>query len=131
MNRRMRQIVIMLVLAAAFALPALAQMSNQPAFGSAAPVAPTMTFQSTSSAMMNSGSAYSANPTIGEDGTAAYAAPKTATRPLRPDDGTIHTTRPTDHTKTPLGDALWPLMFLALAFGGYVALRRRRASSKE
>lgn len=31
----------------------------------------------------------------------------------------------------PLGDGLWPLMFLALAFSGYVALKRRRASSKE
>jgi len=126
MNRRMRQIVIMLVLAATFALPAMAQISNQPALGSTAPVAPTVKFQSTSSAMMNSGSAYSANPTIGEDGTAAYAAPKTATRP-RPGEGTIHNARPTDQTNTPLGDALWPLMVLACAYLIIRVYRKRRA----
>ena len=117
----------MLVLAAAFALPAMAQMNNnQPAYGTSAPVAPTATFQSTGSAMMSSGSAYSANPTIGADGTAAYEAPKTSFKP-RPGEGTIHTTRPTEHTNTPLGDALWPLMVLACAYLIIRVYRKRRA----
>ena len=103
---------------AAFSLPAIAQLSSDPF----AATAPTTTFQSTS-ALVGSGSDYSSNPTIGDDGTAAQPNTAPQSRTLRPrrndewDDDNIET--PEDN---PIGDALLPLMLLAV---GYIAVRRR------
>lgn len=92
------------------------QGEEQPAFGATAPSA---TFQSTSS-MPASGSAYSANPTIGEDGAAytpgAAAAPK-AGRSVRREGPVVDENDPGN---VPLGDVVWPLMALV---GAYVCVR--------
>ena len=112
----MKYRVIILAMVAALSLPAIAQLSSDPF----AATAPTTTFQSTS-ALVGSGSDYSSNPTIGEDGTAAQpnAGPKVRTisgrRNDTPDDGD-------DEGLLPIGDALLPLMLLAI---GYAAARRR------
>ena len=112
----MKYRVIILAMVAAFSLPAIAQLSSDPF----AATAPTTTFQSTS-ALVGSGSDYSSNPTIGEDGTAAQpnAGPKVRTisgrRNDTPDDGD-------DEGLLPIGDALLPLMLLAVR---YASARRR------
>jgi hypothetical protein len=36
----------------------------------------------------------------------------------------------TGSTNSPIGDALLPLMLMALAFGGYVAIRRKKLTAK-
>ena len=105
---------------------------------------PTSDFRSTST-MVGTGSTLPQAAQTGAvlSGTAPSAGIK---QPFRP--GTMRSTDPTpdpgnpfsgggsdpeqeDVNKEPLGDALWPLMFLALAFAGYTALRRRRALSKK
>ena len=73
--------------------------------------APTIRFQSTSS-MQGSGSAYASNPTINSDGTAytasTYAAAPSGPRRIAP---------PTPSgNPTPVGDAVWPLLFLGLLY---------------
>ena len=114
----MKYRVLILAMVAAFSLPAIAQLSSDPF----AATAPTTTFQSTS-ALVGSGSDYSSNPTIGDDGTAAQPNTAPQSRTLRPrrndewDDDNIET--PEDN---PIGDALLPLMLLAV---GYIAVRRR------
>ncbi len=110
----MKYRVIILAMVAAFSLPAIAQFGNTDPF---AATAPTTTFQSTS-ALVGSGSDYSSNPTIGEDGTAAQpnAGPKVRTISVRrndtPDDED-------DEGLLPIGDALLPLMLLLLGYMGY------------
>ena len=83
---------------------------------------PSAVFQSTSSTMMSSGSAYSANPTLGEDGTAsAPSGPRRA----KMDDPTpgVPFTPGAGEEQFPLGDAALPLMLLAgmFAFGKWIA----------
>ena len=120
----MRKVVIMMIVGVALmALPATAQT-----FGTQQSEQPNAVFQSTSS-MQGSGSTYSATPTLNSDGTASYngAAPAPAKVPGGP-----HKSGPTnpgaeDH-QIPLGDALVPLALMALAFGGVVAVRRRKAA---
>ena len=118
----MKYRVIILAMVAAFSLPAIAQFGNTDPF---AATAPTTTFQSTS-ALAGSGSDYSSNPTIGDDGTATQPNTASQSRTLRPrrndewDDDNIET--PEDN---PIGDALLPLMLLAV---GYIAVRRRAES---
>ena len=96
-------------------MPAIAQLSSDPF----AATAPTTTFQSTS-ALVGSGSDYSSNPTIGDDGTATQPNTAPQSRTLRPrrndewDDDNIET--PEDN---PIGDALLPLMLLLLGYMGY------------
>lgn len=130
----MRKVLAISVLLVVISFSAVAQVIGSPraeeqqAFGASAPSA---TFQSTS-ALPATGSTYSASPTLNEDGTAKYngaanVGPRTPNRP-----GVIRTADPIipdPSAKIPLGDALWPLMFLALAFAGYVALKRRHSSS--
>ena len=117
------------------------QQQVQPVYMETA--APSATFRSTS-VMAGSGSSYTPTPVLNENGTVnehAYAG-----RPARPglrrdpgiigDEGENESSGDTgldDGTdvEPPVGDGLWPLMFLALAFAGYVALRRRRALSKK
>ena len=112
----MKYRVIILAMVAAFSLPAIAQFGNTDPF---AATAPTTTFQSTS-ALVGSGSDYSSNPTIGDDGTAAQPNTAPQSRTLRPrrndewDDDNIET--PEDN---PIGDALLPLMLLLLGYMGY------------
>ena len=116
------------------ALPIMAQ-----SFGTTQAEQPNTVFHSTST-MQGSGSAYSANPTLNADGTAAYnrAAVYTPSGPYRAKkDGTGTGTTPNpgdpsedeqDNTPTPLGDAVLPLMLCAAVFCGFIAFRRKRSA---
>ncbi|MBR2168247.1 MAG: hypothetical protein IKQ50_06600 [Paludibacteraceae bacterium] len=120
----MRKVVIMMIVGVALmALPATAQT-----FGTQQLEQPNAVFQSTSS-MQGSGSAYSATPTLNSDGTASYngAAPAPAKAPGGPHKSTPTNPKPGDQ-QLPLGDAVLPLMLMALAFGAVVAVRRRKAA---
>ena len=128
-----RVILIVMLAVVAFALPAAAQTFKS---SDKQATAPSAAFQSTSSAMMSSGSQYAPTPTLNADGSATYKAPsigrdgkviRGVADPINTDDDIPEG----GGLDTPLGDALWPLMFLALAFAGYTALRRRRALSKK
>lgn len=135
-------ILIIIVLAVVGTLPTSAQWNNnaqQQRFGA---VAPSVTFQSTS-IMTGSGSAYSANPTIGANG-AAYMPGASSAPGRRPGirkadndhDGFDDETGlpvdnidnpiidPNDPGNVPLGEALLPLLLMALV---YFAIRRKRS----
>ena len=90
---------------------------------------PNSSFQSTST-MKGSGSAYSSNPTLNENGTANSPAPSAA--PSGPNRAKKDLGLPgmpnTDGIQgnVPLGDALVPLMLMALGFGVYCAVRGRK-----
>jgi hypothetical protein len=115
------------------------QGEEQPAFGASAPSA---TFHSTS-ALPSSGSEYSANPSLGENGVASsptYASPGRIGHIRRVVDGNNDgyddvtglplnpIVNPNDPGNTPIGDAVLPLLLLACA---YMCLRpflkRKRA----
>jgi len=87
-------------------------------------VAPNATFQSTS-AMLGSGSAYASNPTLNAEGMAIYTE-----QPVSSDyasRGPRRIVTPGNSgTQQPIGDAVCPLMLMALAWAGIVYLRRRR-----
>ena len=128
MNNNMKKLMILVVMVAAFALPTMAQNYEAQQLNTS--------FQSTST-MMGSGSAYSSNPTINENGTAStpsYSPIKGG--PRRGYDANGNWTPDSDDfgggaetgesNQFPLGDAVMPLTIMALAFCGYVAIRRRK-----
>ena len=83
---------------------------------------PSANFQSTST-LTGSGSALSATPMLGEDGTvtyegANYSPAKAPGGPLR---DISNPTKP-----TPIGDAVLPLLLMSLAFGMFVYFRRKQ-----
>lgn len=137
----MKRLMMILMAAALVALPTMAQ-----SFGSkrsvendqqAAQNYTAEPFRSTS-AMQTSGSAYSPNPTLEGNGTASYGGSvNPINRGLRKvdsdndgfDDVTgLPVTSGTGGSQQPLGDAVWPLMLMALAYLGVrVFFRRRRA----
>lgn len=114
---------MMMVGVALLALPATAQNFGTPAAAVGEQKEPNAAFQSTS-AMTGSGSQYSANPTLNENGTATYEgasyspAKAPAVGPKKVGGQTIE--------GTPIGDAVLPLLLMAVAFGGYIALRRKK-----
>ncbi len=124
----------MFVGVALMALPALAQT-----FGTQKAEQPNAAFQSTST-MMGSGSTYSANPTLNNDGTATYngastaptQGPRRAKKVDADGDGVDDETgepvpiTPDPSSQIPLGDAVLPLLLLSLAFCGVIYLRRRK-----
>ena len=96
---------------------------------------PNVTFQSTST-MSGSGSAYSSNPTLNDDGTAVYNSASRGPRRAKKDDTPSTPGTPgspstpgqgSQENQFPLGDAAFPLLFLA---GAYLIMRatRRRTS---
>ena len=102
-------------------LPLQAQVYN----GQSYSAAPTVAFQSTS-VMQTSGSTYASQPMLNADGTATYAgasedAIQTMSGPRKIGGQTIE--------GTPLGDAVLPLMLMALLFGAITALKRKRIVS--
>lgn len=125
----MKKVIMMIVAAALMVLPATAQFEkSQQMTGDA----PSVTFQSTST-MTGSGSTYSATPALNADGTASYnGASSASSGPRRAKkDGTGSPSTPGQgdaNNQFPLGDAVLPLMLMALAFGGVVAVRRRKAA---
>lgn len=81
-------------------------------------------FQSTST-MKGSGSAYSATPALSADGSAEKPGEEEpAKMPSRPRRIDVYT--PTTDPNAPIGDAVLPLMLMAMAFGVVVYLRRRK-----
>lgn len=88
---------------------------------------PSSAFQSTS-AMDGSGSAYSSNPTLDEDGTAGTPSGNPANAPSAPRKalGLPDLPEPTDDGNLPVGDAMLPLLLMAVAFAGGMYLRRRK-----
>ena len=138
----------MILAAALMALPALAQNFGKPYKPKydqaqkqqvvATTAAPSASFQSTST-MSGSGSAYSAAPSLNGDGTAAYnGASASSSGPRRAkmegEGGGMGAIDPDDPNapqglETPLGDALLPLLFMSLAFCGYLYLRRKRSEA--
>lgn len=124
-----RRIIIVLIPLSLLLSPcAMAQIPHeQQAYGA---TMPATTFHSTGSAMMSTGSAYSANPIINSDGTASmsgasYAPTKGAGSGPRKvnafDD---------DSEDMPVGDAVVPLLLMAFAFAAYIRLRERRITRK-
>lgn len=117
----MKHRMIVIIMAAAFALPAMAQISSSSAFTPTE--APAAAFRSTSS-MTTSGSTYSSAPMFNADGTATYAAasyesegapsgPRKAGPPTPSGD------------PTPLGDAALPLLLMAIGYMLVLSARRR------
>ena len=104
-------------------MPAMAQWGNDNQVGASAP---STTFQSTSS-MTGSNSAYSSNPSIGDNGMAT--APSHRSLGARRNSDGIGTPDEDDNDDVinPIGDAILPLLMAAGAFLLMKALRRRRA----
>ncbi len=131
----MKKVIVISSLLLAISFTAVAQIfgatqgGEQKAFGATAPSA---TFQSTSS-MSGSGSAYSSNPTLNADGTAAYlgeanSSSKTNHQPRRAKKEDENNPVITDGDN-PIGDAVLPLLFMSLAFGMFVYFRRKRSAA--
>lgn len=123
MMKDMKKILFVL-LVALVALPTMAQNFKEQ---------DQQVFRSTST-LTPSGSQYSAQPMLNEDGTAynpaASSGPRRAKAEETPSTPTTPTTPDvTDPEKiTPVGDAVWPLMLMALAYLGVrVFFRRKRA----
>ena len=130
--KTMKRNIMMIVMAAALALPAVAvEFGNTSQYA----VAPQASFQSTST-MAGSGSAYTSNPTIGDDGTADYGGSSGPNRRKGKKDEnpfgdqTIGDVGNPNEPGTPIGDAVLPLILMALAFCGVVYLRRKKALSR-
>ena len=135
----MKRLMMILMVAALVALPTMAQ-----SFGSKRSVehdqqavqsyTTTEPFRSTS-AMQSSGSVYSANPTLNEDGTvynpseAAYSA-RSQNGLRKTGSGTPTTPGEGTEGEQPLGDAVLPLMLMALAYMGVRFFRARKRALK-
>lgn len=114
----MKRKLIIFVLAAAIHLPAMSQFSNRVLSDEAVT---SSTFQSTST-LPQTGSSYASQPMLSADGTAQYAegaypSVNAPSGPLR-----VRPANP-DGPPTPVGDALLPLLLMAI---GYAALLYRK-----
>ena len=91
---------------------------------------PQAQFQSTST-LQGSGSAYSASPAINADGT-AYSPAATPGKNIRratkdeDDDEIVIVTPGQGGSQAPIGDAVLPLLLMAMAFAGMTYIRKRR-----
>jgi|GEM_PF-3536976 len=114
--------MILVIMVAAFVLPSMAQNYEAQQ--------PNSTFQSTST-LMGSGSSLSANPTINENGTASAPSYSPARAGSSPRKSGLLPGEPTnkdgDEGNTPIGDALLPLLLMAMLFCGVVYYRRKKA----
>lgn len=120
--KTMKRNIVMIVMAVAFALPAVAvEFGNSNLFG----VAPQASFRSTSS-MAGSGSMYASYPSLSENGTANAPYASSSSRPHKAPP-LIVTPGDLEEGHVPIGDAVLPLMLMALAFCGVVYLRRKKA----
>ena len=121
--KKMRNIMTIVMLVALVALPTKAQTfgGNDPQYSAV----PTTAFHSTS-AMPMSGSTYASQPVINADGMATYeGAGRPGGGPRKIDAIEI----PDELDEQPLGDAVLPLMLMALLFGAITALKRKRIVS--
>ena len=89
---------------------------------------PQPTFQSTGSAMMNSGSAYASSPVLNADGTASYNGASYA--PAQAPGGPNRAGAFDDFEEDmPLGDPVLPLMIMAFIYTLIVLYRRKKIFS--
>ena len=123
---RKKLVLLMILAAALMALPVMAQtFGTQQTEQQGLNAAPSASFQSTNT-MTGSGSAYSSNPTLNNDGTATYEgasyspAKAPAAGPKKVGGQTI---------EGPVGDALLPLMLMAGAFALFIYFRRKRSAA--
>jgi hypothetical protein len=98
-------------------------MDNYNQYQTMSTTVPSASFQSTST-MTASGSSYSSQPTIGSDGVATMGETYTSSQPaggprriVTPGAGGI---------QQPIGDALFPLLLFALAYGAWILTRRKK-----
>lgn len=114
--------IFYIVLIILITLPAAAQ------FDSEMQTMPSASFRSTNT-MVGSGSAYSSNPTLSNEGTATCGTPAAAPRRAMMDDDdddiTIYTPGQ-GGTQAPIGDPVLPLLLMALVFAGFIRLTTRR-----
>lgn len=78
------------------------------------------------SAMAGSGSFYSSSPMLTAEGMALYEGAESSSQNFAPSIRRIGPPTP-EGDPTPIGDALLPLMVMAMGFGGVIYLRRKRA----
>lgn len=124
--KTMKRNIVMIVMAVAFALPAVAvEFGNKVSYGEM----PQMAFRSTST-MVGIGSAYAANPRISEVGTATYD----GAQDNNPSPRGVHKAPPLivtpgqlEEGHVPIGDAAVPLMLMAMLFAGVIYTRRKKA----
>ena len=113
--KTMKNKIFVVLIATVFALPVMAQFEYNE---------PNAQFQSTSG-LKTSGSTYSSNPTLNEDGTApSPTGPRRAPKPINDDDDWEY--RMDDiggGISTPIGDAVLPLMLMAMAYAVYSVAR--------
>ena len=129
-NSNMKKVMMIVVMVAAVALPAMAGWIT--AGNQQDPSKNQEAFQSTST-MQGSGSTYTANPVLNEDGTAAAptersSGPRRAKMGDDDDIGGYIVTPGKTGSEAPIGDAVLPLMLMAVAGAGVIALRRRKAA---
>ena len=115
----MKKIMMILVMVAAVALPTMAQIGQQDPN--------SVQFQSTST-MQASGSVLASQPMLNADGTAAVPVQAPAAGPARTMGLPGMPSTEGDGGNTPIGDAVLPLMLMALAFAGVIYLRRRKTA---
>ena len=108
--------VISILFVAVLAMPMMAQFSMD-----AQEQLPMIEFQSTS-VMQGSGSAYSATPALNADGSIDLMGQSTTPSGPRKIGGVTPNTDP-----MPVGDALIPLLLMAIVFAGVIAYRRKKA----
>ena len=115
--------IFVVFMASVLALPAMAAFGDQEQ--------PNAVFLSTST-LSPSGSAYSANPSLDEDGSACDPASQSPSRGPRKSGsmpGMPDTSKTQDNT--PIGDAALPLLVFAAAAAATVAIRNRRRQVAE
>ena len=122
----MKNRIMVMIMAAALSLPAMAGWINHQQKNC---TEQENAFQSTST-MQGSGSTYSSTPALNEDGSAATPSEADASAKAPTGKRKIDVYVPTTDPNAPIGDAVLPLMLMAAAGAGIIALRRRRALSR-
>ena len=124
--KTMKRNIMIIVMAVAFALPAVAvEFGNKVSYGEM----PRMAFRSTST-MIGIGSAYASNPRISEVGTATYDGDQdnnSNPRGVHKAPPLIVTPGQLEEGHVPIGDAAVPMMLMAVAFCGVTYYRRKKA----
>ena len=119
----MKNRVIVMIMAAVFALPAMAGWIKQEQQNA---TEQQSAFQSTST-LQGSGSPYASSPVeLNEEGRATYEEPTEPTNTIVRVIRRIGVVTP-EGDPTPVGDAVLPMMLMAAAAAGAMAWRRRKA----
>ena len=114
----------LLITVAVLSLPAMAEWKSVSPWAQKA-VAPQAAFQSTS-CMRGSGSTYASQPRISAEGTAVYTTTTTYSPSITtgPRKGTVNPEEGDDFL--PIGDGLWAMMLMAIAFAGFLYTKRKK-----